>query len=673
MGAATKRRWTPGGRRVNLAVQGGVGALAFLLGRASAGSALLPFALPFVAAVAEHWPSCQWVASAAALAGAWTAGGARSAGELAAALLALFWLCRLSSVPSRTWVGLCAAAEQLVTAGGPPDPWSAAFAAIRGFFAALLAVAFSRAIARDGSGAPEGQAYRALLAGCAGAGLGHGTFAAVDAWVVWAVATMLLAARSGPAAGSGAGLAVGAIGLAAGVAASDRVALLGLGGFVAGLFAPWGAAGEVAGFALSLGWLVVSAGGQLPTMPTLVGSAAGSLVFLATPERWRRRLWPVEAAPTGPRAVDRLGQLAEALAELARAFRESAAAAQEPRLPEPGVPADELVGSVCTGCPSFNACWQRDYIKAYKMVGDLLALAEMRPVRPTDVGSPETIRCLRPGEMARAANWKARIAARERQWAIRVEESRAVMVGQLEGVAQALAEAVQGMVGERQGVDEPPLRYEIGVASACRPNRLASGDSHVVRELPGNRLLLALSDGMGSGARAAALSSTTLQLLERLVEVGFRSESAVRTVNAVLLLRGLDEAFATVDVVLVDLVRRQAELVKAGAAPGVLRRGGEVRLLHTPSVPAGVLPDAEVQAIHLPLVPGDELVLVTDGVLDARRRGGERVAWLRAAVAQGDRLSSDARARSILEQALQSAAGEEHDDMTVLVCRLLAP
>jgi hypothetical protein len=95
---------------------------------------------------------------------------------------------------------------------------------------------------------------------------------------------------------------------------------------------------------------------------------------------------------------------------------------------------------------------------------------------------------------------------------------------------------------------DPParraLRYEKAILTAPRPGRETSGDSCLVRELGDGRLLLALSDGMGSGPRAALQSATAVTLLERLLQAAFPPETAVRMVNATLLLRAPDEAFA---------------------------------------------------------------------------------------------------------------------------------
>jgi hypothetical protein len=114
----------------------------------------------------------------------------------------------------------------------------------------------------------------------------------------------------------------------------------------------------------------------------------------------------------------------------------------------------------------------------------------------------------------------------------------------------------------------------------------------------------------------------------------------VRTVNATLLLRAPDEAFATLDVILADLTAQTAEFFKLGAPWGYhLNSGGDVEAIGPDAPPAGALADVPVVAVTRDLHPGDELVLCTDGVAMA----GARPRWLADFLAgEPDEPASDA-------------------------------
>ncbi len=159
------------------------------------------------------------------------------------------------------------------------------------------------------------------------------------------------------------------------------------------------------------------------------------------------------------------------------------------------------------------------------------------------------------------------------------------------------------------------LDFRMGVTQARKSSSGISGDSYLIRELPGNRLAAVLSDGTGAGPRAAEESQTTLRMLEELLRLGFSTEMAVKTINSMLLLRSTTERFATLDLLTVDLHGGQARFVKVGAPPSYIRRGHEVSVIHSANLPLGVLPDLSTEGHALTLRSGDLVVLATDGLI----------------------------------------------------------
>src|SRR5690606_12632426 len=117
---------------------------------------------------------------------------------------------------------------------------------------------------------------------------------------------------------------------------------------------------------------------------------------------------------------------------------------------------------------------------------------------------------------------------------------------------------------------------ETGVASAAKDGGLLSGDCFTTIELGNGKFAVALSDGMGNGARAWMESSAALTMLEQLLKSGIDERLAVKSVNSMLLLRSPDEMFATIDLALIDLHSAQANLLKIGSMPSFIKRGREV-------------------------------------------------------------------------------------------------
>jgi len=182
--------------------------------------------------------------------------------------------------------------------------------------------------------------------------------------------------------------------------------------------------------------------------------------------------------------------------------------------------------------------------------------------------------------------------------------------------------------------------------------------------VPGGYYLLGLSDGMGSGHKAAKESEAALSLVKRLLNLGFTPRVAVKTANSLLLRPGEQERFATMDLVFINLYTGEGQIVKVGAAPSFLKRGGRVWLLNDNSPPAGILRELDLAVSTRWLEPGDVLLLVTDGMLV---RGEE---WLLEALEELDNTEPQAAADLLLQQAIALAGNCLRDDMSVMVARL---
>lgn len=99
-----------------------------------------------------------------------------------------------------------------------------------------------------------------------------------------------------------------------------------------------------------------------------------------------------------------------------------------------------------------------------------------------------------------------------------------------------------------------------------------SGDTFLMKDLPGGRKGIALSDGMGSGEEAFRDSTMVVEMLEELLEAGFPVETAVQMMNTALVIGREEVKFCTLDVCLFDLYRGSCEFVKAGAAATFIKR-----------------------------------------------------------------------------------------------------
>ena len=209
------------------------------------------------------------------------------------------------------------------------------------------------------------------------------------------------------------------------------------------------------------------------------------------------------------------------------------------------------------------------------------------------------------------------------------------------------------------------LTLELGAATRSCSGEEVAGDSYVSRSLPGGRHILALSDGMGSGAGARQESHAALSLLVESLKAGYTRTQAIDVVNALMLMCTGQEMYATVDMCVIDLHSGEAAFEKLGACASYVVREGEVRALRAETLPMGVLPDVESHSLRMTLRPGDVILLMTDGVTDAFP-GGED--GLRAAIEKLCWLHPQSVGERLIAQAL--SCGEAKDDMAVLCARV---
>ncbi len=171
-----------------------------------------------------------------------------------------------------------------------------------------------------------------------------------------------------------------------------------------------------------------------------------------------------------------------------------------------------------------------------------------------------------------------------------------------------------------------------------------------------------ISDGMGSGSRAALESSMTVSVLTRLIKSGIGAAAAVKLVNLILLSKDPDEVLSTVDLLKINLFSGRADMIKAGAAQTFFRTGGSVKTIESRTLPVGIIAPAEFEEKTLHLADGDCAVMLSDGIR------GESLAKARELILSEGYSSQDCADR-IMEYDCEKGK-PPFDDRTVLVVKL---
>lgn len=162
--------------------------------------------------------------------------------------------------------------------------------------------------------------------------------------------------------------------------------------------------------------------------------------------------------------------------------------------------------------------------------------------------------------------------------------------------------------------ERPDYTVLTGVAQVCSDSSAVCGDAYNIFFDGNGRFIAVLSDGMGTGGRAAVDSAMASGLMSELIKAGFGFDSSLKILNSSMLFKSTDESLATVDITCVDLFSGHTTLLKAGAAPTVVLRSGRTGRAESNSLPAGILHDTAFDRADITVKEGDLVVMMSDGV-----------------------------------------------------------
>lgn len=210
----------------------------------------------------------------------------------------------------------------------------------------------------------------------------------------------------------------------------------------------------------------------------------------------------------------------------------------------------------------------------------------------------------------------------------------------------------------RQGIR---FNIAIGAKSRAKNDEPICGDYYRSFRDENGRYIVILSDGMGTGNRAAIDSAMAAELFSKLVKSGFSFDCALAVTNSALLVKSTDESLATLDAVCIDLYNGETEFMKAGAAATFIRHKDSVATIEDSSLPVGILSDVAFTSSTAPLSEGDIILIVSDGIL------GECNSWIKHELKEWDtRNSPDELAEFIVNSACERKIGKPLDDMTAI-------
>jgi serine phosphatase RsbU (regulator of sigma subunit) len=224
----------------------------------------------------------------------------------------------------------------------------------------------------------------------------------------------------------------------------------------------------------------------------------------------------------------------------------------------------------------------------------------------------------------------------------------------------------------------PEPRHErstCDLAAVSLPSRTVGGDFFDYLDINESDFGFALGDVSGKGTPAALLAAVVQSNFAAQAPVSTDPADTMARINKALLRRAIDARFSTMCYGVVSPDGRFSYCNAGQEPPLVIQRDG-VRWLETGGPVVGLLSVATYEYETLTLSPGDIVVIVSDGVTEARSTDNDEFGRERLleAVERCHGLKSDVVLDLLLSAVNRFAAGApQADDITALVLRYKGP
>jgi serine phosphatase RsbU (regulator of sigma subunit) len=213
----------------------------------------------------------------------------------------------------------------------------------------------------------------------------------------------------------------------------------------------------------------------------------------------------------------------------------------------------------------------------------------------------------------------------------------------------------------------PPMVSGFRVAVEYSPAYHVGGDFYDVVTVGPRTLTALIGDVAGKGVSAALLMSRLHVEFRRCCDAGKSPRELLGHLNEELCRLLPDDSFATAACLRLDARGRTLTVANAGHVAPVVRRrtGGVVAVGKNAGAALGMLPGETYQDQTFPLDPGDIVLLMTDGVVEAVERDPRNMWKLMDLVAQAP-ADVSAISQQIMSAVMEALGSRRVDDVTLL-------
>ena len=290
-------------------------------------------------------------------------------------------------------------------------------------------------------------------------------------------------------------------------------------------------------------------------------------------------------------------------------------------------------------------------------------------------------RLTRASQAISRGDFSVRVQSRSRDQIGDLARSFDGMAASIEGllIETAEKERLEGEIAVARTIQQkllPPTEAELpgfSVLAEFQPLAALGGDYYDYFTMPDGRSAVAVGDVSGHGLPTGLLVAMAKAGLSTLVESGLAGTALFTRLND-LIHRSTDSRnYMTLALLAYEPASRRGELTNAGQlAPYRLSAAG-LQSLSLPSFPLGVSERSDFPTRAFPFEPGDRLLLITDGFVEAASPEGEPFGFERLEALLRSEASADAarlRDAILAAVAAHTRGTPPADDRTLVVLTL---
>lgn len=206
------------------------------------------------------------------------------------------------------------------------------------------------------------------------------------------------------------------------------------------------------------------------------------------------------------------------------------------------------------------------------------------------------------------------------------------------------------------------------------PATSVGGDLFDFIEIDSERLGLVIGDVSGKGIPAALYMARLISDLRYYCHIVDRSVDLMQTINSVLFERSRQGMFVSLIYMVLDTKTGHLTITNGGHLPPLWYRNQAnsfITINNSTGIPLGILPEVEFREQIIHLQPGDQILLYTDGVTEAKNVRGKMFSMKRLQ----DIFANTGRHPQILIDEIVKQVGKfsknvpQHDDITLLAIK----